>query len=122
LVLHAGAHAPALQLVLPCAFEQATAQSPQCATLLASVTSQPVLGSASQSAYPPLQPATAQALFRHCGVPFAAMQTLPQKLQLLSELVRSVSQPTVVSPSHSALPAGQVEAMQLPPLQICEPA
>jgi hypothetical protein len=54
-VAQLGAQAEAAQLVLPCAFVQAVAHAPQCATLLLNVTSQPLLAIPSQSAKPAVQ-------------------------------------------------------------------
>jgi hypothetical protein len=57
-LLQVGAQLPAAQLVVPCALVQAFAQRPQCATLLLSVTSQPLLAMLSQLPKPALQLAT----------------------------------------------------------------
>jgi hypothetical protein len=89
---------------------QAAPQAPQLAVLVASVTSHPLVGLLSQLPKPLLQLCTPQVLDAQRGVPLAAVQVLPQKPQLVSELVVSVSQVTVRLPSHSALPVAQGEA------------
>jgi hypothetical protein len=87
--------------------------------LVASVTSQPLLALLSQLPKPLRQLLTRHVLLAHSGVAFAVVHTLPQKPQLVSELVMSVSQVTPRSPSHSARPLAQVDAWQLPSTQIC---
>jgi hypothetical protein len=109
-VLQLGAQVEPEQLVVPCALVQAAPQAPQCAVVLASGVSQPLLALLSQLPKPPLQLATPQLLPEQRGVPLAVVQVLPQKPQLPSELVRSVSQVTPRSPSHSPRPATQGEA------------
>jgi hypothetical protein len=49
--------------------------------------------------------ATVQALATHAALPRVAVHALPQKPQSLSVFVRSVSQASELSPSHSPRPA-----------------
>jgi hypothetical protein len=109
-VLQLGAQVELEQLVVPCALVHAAPQAPQCAVVEASAVSQPLLALPSQFPKPPLQLATPQLLPEQRGVPFAALHMLPQKPQLPSELVRSVSHVTPRSPSHSPRPATHGEA------------
>jgi hypothetical protein len=91
-LLQVGAQELLEQLVLPCALVQAVPQLPQFARFVASVTSQPLAAFVSQSAWPGLQLAIAQAPLVHRGAPFAVVHVLLQKPQSLSVSVRSVSQ------------------------------
>jgi hypothetical protein len=65
-----------------------------------------------------LQLAIAQVLPVQVAVACAAVQTLSQKPQWTTEIVRSVSQLTLKSPSHSPRPGAQGEATQAPAMQI----
>src|SRR6266567_4308955 len=83
---------------VPLAALQTLPQAPQLFTLTWRLVSQPSLALPLQLAKPALQEATLQTLFEHAAVPLAALQTLPQAPQLLTLLVRLVSQPSLAMP------------------------
>jgi hypothetical protein len=75
----AGTHTPAVQAVVPFAFEQATPQAPQLAVVFSAV-SQPFFALASQFPKPALHTGT-QAPAAHDVVPFAFVHASPHPLQ-----------------------------------------
>jgi len=68
-----------------------------------------------------LQEATPQVLLEHEAVPLAALQTVPQAPQLLTLLVRLVSQPLAAIPSQLPHPALQEAMPHVPPEQDAVP-
>src|SRR5207253_1026084 len=77
-------------------------------------TSQPVLGSLSQSAKPALQ-VMLHAPIVQAGVPFTDEQVLAHEPQWLTSLAMLTSQPSFGSPLQSANPASHATTLQTPP-------
>jgi hypothetical protein len=99
--LHAGAHTPPLQLVVPFAFEQAVPHAPQLPMSLPRLVSQPLETSPSQLPKPELQ-LIEQVLPEQDGTPPALLHACPQPAQWLGSFVVFTSQPFASSPSQSA--------------------
>jgi hypothetical protein len=91
---------PAAQFVVPCGFWQLTAQFPQLATLVRSL-SQPFAGLSSQSWKLAWQLGV-QTPMAHPLLPCALLQVRVQLPQLAACSAMSVSQPLVGVPSQSA--------------------
>jgi hypothetical protein len=112
---HVVLHVPALQVAVPPLAGHTLPHVPQFATVFRLV-SQPLFGFPSQFPKPALQLAMPQLPATHCGVPLAAVQTVPHAPQLVTVLT-GVSQPFVRDASQSLKPAEQlgtqVEAAQL---------
>ena len=115
---------PALQLAIlhvafehedvPLLEEQTLLQAPQLATLLVRLVSQPLAGLLSQSAKPALQLPILHVAFEQKAVPLLEEQTLPHAPQLLTVLVRLVSQPLAALLSQFPKPALQLATPQTP--------
>jgi hypothetical protein len=74
-----------------------------------------------QSAYARLQSPMAHAEATQAGVPLATWHALPHVLQLVTLVVRLVSQPLLESPSQSPRPAPQAEIPHTPSTQLGVP-
>src|SRR5262249_13706378 len=74
-----------------------------------------------QSAKPVLHVASPHVDLAHAAVPMAAEHALPHEPQLVTLVVRSVSQPFVATPSQSPSPTEQVEIPQVPLTQLGVP-
>ena len=111
--LHVGMQDPAVQAVVPFAFEQELPQVPQFASVVFRLVSQPVEASPSQLPNPLLQ-AIEHDPSEQPGVPLVPLQTAPQEPQFPTLVSVFVSQP--VDPMRSQLPnpAEQVPSVQLP--------
>ena len=83
-------------------------QAPQLLGSTTTWTSQPSAGWPLQSAYPALQPAILQLPAEHAGVALAKRQVLPQTPQLLTLVLRLVSQPSAALLSQLPNPALQL--------------
>jgi hypothetical protein len=109
--LQLGAQPLALQLVVPCAFEQALPQALQLERVPSAV-SQPA--ALVQSAKFPVQPETRQVPVAQDSVAFGRSQVTPQSPQSLLERTL-VSQPLPSLPSQLFQPASQVGVQPLAP-------
>jgi hypothetical protein len=96
--------------------EQAWAQLPQFCGELEVDVSQPFDALPSQLPYPVLHWSTWHTDATHFDVAFAREHGLLQNPQWATDMVVSISQPLLLSPSQSAVPAGQLETPQMPPL------
>jgi hypothetical protein len=92
-------------------------QAPQCLVSFERSTSQPLAVTPSQSSNPGSQLAMPQVPLVHCDVAFGRLQGLLQKPQCASDVLTSVSHTVPALPSHSPLPAGHCETVQVPELQ-----
>jgi hypothetical protein len=110
--LHAGTHAPPLQLVVPLAFVQTWPQPPQFDELVLMLASQPFEALPSQFAKPALH-VGAQAPAVQVVVPLAFVQELPQEPQSARVVLRFTSQPVDASPSQ--LPNPELQAIEHEP-------
>jgi hypothetical protein len=114
-VLHvAMAQAPAMQDGVPLAAAQALLQRPQCVALVAKVTSQPLVGSPSQSPKPAAQVYSQRPAAHAATAPGRVAQAMPQPPQCATVLVVSVSQPLVALPSQFSKGATQLATAQAP--------
>jgi hypothetical protein len=103
---------PAAQVAVPLVLLQTVLQPPQCVGVLRLV-SQPLAALPSQSPKPGAQ-AIPQLPAVHVGVPPAGEHFVPQALQLLTSVLRLISQPLPGRPSQSLKPALQAPITQAP--------
>jgi hypothetical protein len=115
------AHIAALQVVdatFPTQIAlQLLPQPPQFCGLLVMLISQPSDGTPLQFAKPELQLDTVQEPLEQAGVPFGALQLLPQPPQLFTLVLVLISQPFAGLPSQFAKPELQLATAQLPATQ-----
>jgi hypothetical protein len=95
------AHTPAVQTWL---LAQAFAHAPQWAALVWRLTSHPLAGCVSQSAYPVLHVPTLHCPDTQVGFAFGTAQGAPQLPQLSTLVAMSISQPSATLPLQSELP------------------
>jgi hypothetical protein len=114
-----GTHAPAVQVVLPCALRQALPQAPQLVTVVLRFVSHPVDGSASQLPNPVVQVPSVHVPVAQLSLAFARSQTTLQPPQFVS-VVTDLSQPLLELPSQLAKPTAQV-GTQAPPEHVVVP-
>jgi hypothetical protein len=94
------AQLPAAQVEAALAAAQAPPQRPQWAALVRVSTSQPLVGTPSQSAKPALQAPTRQAPAAQAAVALGSAQVRPHAPQLATVVARLVSQPLATAPSQ----------------------
>jgi hypothetical protein len=82
---------------------------PQFASDEVVLTSQPLLGSESQSAKPVLQPVIMHSLLAHAAVAFGKLQPLPHAPQFATDDLTSTSHPSSGTPLQSAKPVLHAE-------------
>jgi len=97
--------------------EHAVPQAPQLVLSVAVCTSQPLVGSRSQSAKPEAQAATAQLPPVQVALAWGSTQARPQAPQLSSLVRRLVSQPSLAVPLQSPAPSLQRTTVQAPAAQ-----
>lgn len=102
-----GTHAPATQLVVPCAFVQVLPHAPQLVVLTWMFVSHPFAVLPSQSANPALHVGT-QTPAEHAVLPLAFEHAFPQAPQLAVFVFRFASHPFAGSPSQLANPELQL--------------
>lgn len=115
-----GTQTPAVQVVVPLAFEQTLPQEPQFATLVFRLASQPLAATPSQLPKPALHVRMPQAPDEQVAVAFRREHTMPQLPQFAVLLCVFVSHPFVASPSQLPQPATQV-GTQAPDVQVVVP-
>jgi hypothetical protein len=108
---------PAAQRGVPFWLEQSAPHAPQCATLDASATSQPLAALPSQSPKPALHEATRHAPAAQAPTPLAGAQARLHAPQCVDELAVFTSQPLAALPSQSAKPAAHDATTHRPPAQ-----
>jgi hypothetical protein len=118
--LHEGAHAPAMQFVVPFGFTHATVHVPQWSVVVSTFTSQPFEDRPSQSANPGSH-ANWQAPPWHDAEALPNAQTFPQNRQFAVEVFRSVSQPVPASAPQLPVPGAQDDVAQTPAWQTALP-
>src|SRR6187431_125263 len=128
-LIHVGVHAPLAHTGAPTtwAVPQVTLQAPQLATSLATLRSQPLLGTPSQSSHARSTQLGLQALFTQ-GLPPAStcavevlLQTLPQTPQLFTSVAPLIVQPFCGLPQESSVPVQfgvQMPERQLLPAEV----
>ncbi len=109
-------HAPPEQT---CPAAQAVPHAPQWALSVRVSTSQPLLGSPSQSEKPAAHADTPQAPAAHCAVALGSTHARPHTPQLVALARTSVSQPLRASPSQSPYPPAHRTTVHAPIAQLC---
>jgi hypothetical protein len=91
---------------------QRVPQAPQCCGEVPSSASQPLASIASQLPRPSVHAATTQRPALHAAVAPMREHAVPHAPQCMADVVRSVSQPLLASPSQSPRPVGHAPAQR----------